>query len=359
MLLASVETALASAGQRKSGEGRVLVACSGGADSSVLAEVVVRMLGARRVILGHVDHGVRPGSEEDVPFVRALAEQLGCEFVSDRLPPGPDDEARLRTERYACLEKQRIRVRADVIVTGHTADDQAETVLFGLLRSTHAGSLRGIRARNGSVLRPMLDVPRAEVRRYALARSIKFREDPTNSEPRYLRNRIRKELLPLIERRYRLGFGLRLAALAKEFAGDLNTAPRQAVLSEGSTPAPEPGPEGQDIVFWRSPWTGGEVPRDPSTVMFDAAELPRLVVRAVRPGDRMQPFGLPGTKKLQDVFVDAKLPRAERTWVRVVADPDGEVLWVPGLVRSARAPVTPRTREVWILTCGGRSSGSL
>ncbi|MFO0726762.1 MAG: tRNA lysidine(34) synthetase TilS [Myxococcota bacterium] len=355
MLLSAVERALGAAGEARTGEGRVLVACSGGRDSAVLADAVARILGARRVILGHVDHAVRPGSAEDARFVEAIAAGLGAAALTEVLPPGSDDEARLRELRYQALERMRVIARASLILTAHTADDQAETVLFGLLRSTHPASLRGIRRRNGHLLRPLLSVSRAEVGRYARAESVKYREDPTNLEPRYLRNRIRKELLPLIESRYRAGFAERLAALAEEAAVPMNELPAPLVPQVGA----EVDRIEHTLEMTRAPWSGGEVPRDRQTAVFDAAELPSLIVRGASPGDRVRPFGLGGSKKLQDVLVDAKVPRAERTWVRVVAAPDGEILWVPGLVRSARAPVTASTREVWILTCGGRSSESL
>ena len=83
-------------------------------------------------------------------------------------------------------------------------------------------------------------------------------------------------------------------------------------------------------------------------MVFDGEALVRPHVRLIRPGDRVQPFGMKGRKKVQDVLVDEKFPRSLRKRLIVVADGDGEVLWVPGIVRSARAPVVVSTRDVWI-----------
>ena len=337
MLLAAFDRHLSVMSENDS----VLVACSGGLDSVVLLDVAIDRLGCPRVTAGHVDHSVRPGSDRDAGFVAELAAQLGVSCLRAPLEPGPSDEATLRDKRYAALEAQRIEAGASWILTAHHADDQAETVLLGLIRRTTPASLAGIPARRDHILRPLLEVPRAELVEWAERRGLRWRDDPTNAEPRYLRNRIRRELLPLLEARYRPGLRKRLAKLA---AG-----------MERPTPVPTNRREGHRVVvpcepgiqFRREPYDGGPLGDGKVMARFDAARIDTPVVRQVRAGDRIRPFGMDGRRKLQDVLGDAKVPK-DRRWQRlVVASSDGAVLWVPGLLRSAEAPVTDETREVW------------
>jgi tRNA(Ile)-lysidine synthetase-like protein len=359
MLLAELDRALAGLGP----EERVLVACSGGVDSVVLLHAAVGRLGCRRVIAAHVDHATRASSSEDAAFVGRLSEEFGIELRTTRLASGPASEARLRELRYAALEAERERVGARLILLGHHAGDQAETVLLGLLRTTRVEALGGMPACRGALSRPFLGVEREAILAYARAQRLTWRDDPTNLDPGYLRNRIRKELLPLLERRYRPGIRRRLAALAAE-------RERQEPSLSANRSTPSPVTEDVPFVFpaivlERRPWLGGQLPDGKSEAAFDAALLPSPVVRAPRSGDRIQPFGMDGHKKLQDVLVDAKVPRTLRGGLLIVATPGGEVVWVPGLVRSALAPIGPGTREAWIFrrpedtTCDGAQQRSL
>lgn len=368
MLLAALERALAEAGIDRRGEGRVLIACSGGVDSVCLAHAASTLLGARRVVLGHVDHRVRPGSGEDASLVRALGDALGSEVSCSVLEPGPDDEARLRRARYLALEEARQRCSAALVLTAHTRDDQAETVLLGLVRRTRLAGLIGIAPRRGTVVRPWLGVPRGAILAYAARHRLAWREDPTNPEPRYLRNRIRKELLPLLERRYRPGITARLGRLAEEARARDDRAPAavaRAALNSAPPRRVEVWVERTSIRVERRPWVDAPLPDGKRGAVFDAALLAMPVIRPVRSGDRIQPFGMEGHRKLQDVLVDAKVPRDARTWVWVVAGEGAEVHWVPGIVRSAAAPVGSQTREVWIFsqdaaaTCDEAPEGSV
>lgn len=371
MIVAEVARTLAAVGVERRGESRVLVACSGGADSVVLAHAAVVHLGARRVVLGHVDHAVRAGSPADAAWVEGYAARLGAESCVTRLEPGPDDEARLRVARYAALEAQRAAAGAAWILTAHSADDQAETVLLGLIRGPHPRVLAGMPARRGPILRPLLEVPRATIRAYAARAHLDWREDPSNPEPRWLRNRLRKELLPLIEARYRAGFAARLARLAAELGSSDDASPiggpdvlrapgGPAPRGRTNRPAPPPVVSPVEIAIERRAWSATPLPAGPAVALFDADVLDRLVVRAIRPGDRIRPMGLGGSKKLQDVLVDAKVPREARDGLWVAAHPaTGEVVWVPGLARSEVAPVTTSTTQVWILTCGRSADPSL
>jgi len=357
VILSAFDRALADLGAEET----VLVACSGGVDSVLLADLAVERLGARRVVIAHLDHAVRPGSEEDSAFVEDFAAKLRARFVRGRLPPGGSGEARLRTERYAFLEAERERAGARWVLTGHNRDDQAETVLLALIRSARASGLAGMSARSGTILRPLLDVPRAEIEGEARRRALIWREDPTNREPAYLRNRIRKELMPLLERRYRPGISARLAELAREMqhGPPVADAPNSAAEPRvGHVEVP-------DIVVERRPWRGGPIPDGKHIAAFDAHGLERAVVRRIRAGDRIRPFGMRGRRKVHDVLVDAKVPREARPWILVVATPEGEVVWVPGVLRSGLAPIGPSTEEVWFceqlqpVTCGDEPERSL
>jgi tRNA(Ile)-lysidine synthetase-like protein len=348
VLLGEVERRLSERRILRRGESRVLVACSGGRDSVVLAHAACALLGARRVVLGHVDHRTRADSHLDAALVERLANELGASFAAAALLPGPSDEARLRRLRYAALEELRRAQGASHILTAHTEDDQAETVLLVLVRSARPSALAGIPFARGRVLRPMLFVPRSEVARYAAAHRLAFRDDPTNFEPRYLRNRIRKELLPLLESRYRANMAKRLARLAARIdrLARLDRATRD--VEPPKTSEESPSHAVCAIAFEHRKWTGEAIPDTRQVAIFDADVLQRPVVRLARPGDRIQPFGMDGRRKVRDLLREARVPASQRASFPIVTDERGAVLWVPGAARSSAYPVGPLTRNVWV-----------
>jgi tRNA(Ile)-lysidine synthase len=184
--------------------GPVLVALGGGADSALCAWAVVR---ARRPVrAATVDHGL-PASPVLIATAQALAAHLGIEH---RLLPARargHSEGALRAARYAALEAE--AAPGEIIVTGHTADDHAETVLGNLLRGAGAGGLAGIPERRGRWHRPLLDLSRAEVRAAADFLGLPYTDDPGNADLSRRRNVLRHEVLPLLEER--LGPGVRAA----------------------------------------------------------------------------------------------------------------------------------------------------
>lgn len=357
MLVAAFERALERAGVGPSD--RVLVACSGGLDSVVLLDLCLERLGAPRVVVAHVDHAVRANSGRDADFVAAFAAREGIEAWSGRLPPGPPDEARLRRLRYRALESARRALGADWILTAHHRGDQAESVLIGLVRSARPTALRGIPERRGRILRPLLAVPRGELLARAERRGLAWREDPTNREPRQLRSRIRKELLPLLESRYRPGMEARLARLAARLATPDHVAgadvpeagsPPEAGSGTGAGAGVPLAAEGPELRIDRRVWPPEGLPLGDGRrrAVFDAAVLGAPRLRPARTADRVQPFGMLGHRKLQDVWVDAKLPPSQRARWLVLCDAAGTVAWVPGLLRSGLAPVGPTTEVVWV-----------
>jgi tRNA(Ile)-lysidine synthase len=159
---------------------------------------------------------VRPGSGDDARWVLAQAERLGVPARAVRLPEGPDDEARLREGRRAAWAP--VIDAGGVVATGHHRRDQAETVLLQLLRGGGGAARQGMRWSHGGVVRPLLDTSEEALTAYAEARGLSWRDDPSNREPRYLRNRVRHELLPLLEalRPGAVGALARSAALAAD-----------------------------------------------------------------------------------------------------------------------------------------------
>jgi tRNA(Ile)-lysidine synthase len=189
-----------------------VVAVSGGADSVALARAL-HEAGCGPFIIGHLNHGLRgEESDADEAFVRNLARSLGSGCLSARIDAakeaaGANLEATARRLRYQFLEKTAAGAGAGWIATGHTADDQAETVLHRLIRGTGLQGLRGI-ARGvprsadfapRRIVRPLLSITRSEILDYLVSLDQPYRTDSSNADSRFTRNRIRAELVPLLE----------------------------------------------------------------------------------------------------------------------------------------------------------------
>jgi tRNA(Ile)-lysidine synthase len=179
---------------------RVVVACSGGADS--LALLVHACAASLDVVVVHVDHGLRAGSERDAQVVRDAAARFGAEVrvVALELDARANLEARAREARYAALERIADDVDAVAILVGHTRDDQAETVLLALLRGSGAAGLAGMPARRGRVVRPLLGLRRAETRELCARLGLVPVVDPMNDELHHRRVWLRREIIPRLER---------------------------------------------------------------------------------------------------------------------------------------------------------------
>jgi len=199
--------ALAAAGVPADGDG-VAVAVSGGADSLALLHALRVLAGPRgwRLAVLTVDHGLRPGSAADAAFVADHAKSLGLPVRLLTLGPGDlaahrraGPEAAARAARYGALWPAAGDLGCRWLATGHTLDDQAETVLLQLLRGAGPDGLGGMAVHSGRLLRPLLGVRRAETRACCAAAALPWREDPTNAGDDPLRNRVRGRLLPLLE----------------------------------------------------------------------------------------------------------------------------------------------------------------
>jgi tRNA(Ile)-lysidine synthase len=185
-------------------DGRIVLAVSGGPDSMALLHGAASAGLGWQLTVGHLDHALRDDSATDAAFVTDAAAALGLKSTVRRT----DVAALARTEGRSIEDagrEARYRFLAELagerglVMTAHTADDAAETVLINLLRGAGLAGAAGIPARRGHVLRPLLGERRATLRAWLAGAGIAYRDDPTNADPAYLRNRVRAELLPMME----------------------------------------------------------------------------------------------------------------------------------------------------------------
>lgn len=180
---------------------RLVVAVSAGADSTALLHLLRFAVDGspHRLVVGHFDHRMRPDSGDDARWVRGVARAWGLRVEVGTASEVPRGEAEARTVRWRFLESLRASIGAEGVVTAHHRDDQVETVLHHLARGSGLRGLSGIRPRTGTRLRPLLDEPRSELRRWAREAGLRWRTDPSNALPIGPRNRLRNELIPLLE----------------------------------------------------------------------------------------------------------------------------------------------------------------
>ncbi len=399
---------------------RVLLAVSGGPDSTAMLHGLAHLrarLGSIQLEAAVVDHGLRPEAAAEAEAVArgCAALGLGCRVltldVSGKRARGESLQMAARRLRLAALEEAAAAAGCQKIALGHTADDQAETVLFRIVRGTGLRGLAGIPYRRGPFVRPLLDVRRSEVLAFLRRRGIPHLEDPSNGDRRFARARVRREWLPFLaaenprvveallslareardtgtaraaaaawrsDPRLAGRVGLAIERLAARPSGTRRISFRGGVAEvrygdvilhagsdakpqagdRGATPEPlpvpvpgpgsyrwEPGPATVDV---RLVQAGGGPPR--GVASFDAGWLDRgLVLRRLRPGDRMRPRGGTGSRKLQDLLVDAKIARERRRGLPalVAGGGDGPILYVPGL-RASEEGRPPAEARCWI-----------
>ncbi|KIX12031.1 hypothetical protein X474_21255 [Dethiosulfatarculus sandiegensis] len=182
--------------------GVILAAVSGGSDSVALLRLLKKSAAQKgwKIIVAHIDHGLRKESSEDALFVKRLARELGLDFELIKVKvksQGRSLEEAARTARLKALFELAKEVKAKAIALGHTADDQAETLLTRILTGTGPTGLAGIRANNGLLWRPCLHLTRKDLEGYLKKVGQKWRLDQTNLEDRFLRNRVRNHIIPL------------------------------------------------------------------------------------------------------------------------------------------------------------------
>ncbi|HEY3418060.1 MAG TPA: tRNA lysidine(34) synthetase TilS [Armatimonadota bacterium] len=424
---------------------RLLVAVSGGPDSVALLDLLATQLAPAMglwLAVGHVHHGLRAEAGEDADFVQRLAERydLPCLVSYEDVPArmaaaGESLETAAREVRYAALQRMAHALSLGNIVTGHTADDQAETVLMRLLRGSGTTGLAAIPPRRDNIVRPLLPIWRSEILAYLRARALPYQTDASNASTAMLRNRLRLELLPLLERDYTPRIRERLARLAElsrdddavlsKLADDayrrLSRPRREGIALPVSTDLPPAlfrrvlrralldlrgSLEGIDFDHLQAiaglatgqeaHLPGARVVREAGSFVFlpvlmEKAEIPAttlpvpgrlilpgsvlvaeeswgspelqggdvaiidvaavdgpLTVRSWQPGDRFRPFGAPGSRKLQDIFVDARVPRRLRAGVPLILDRHG-IIWIAGFRIADRVKRVPTTTKQFIL----------
>jgi len=392
----AVRTAVARA-LEGTGSDAIGIACSGGPDSMALADATIAEAGAARITLLHVDHGLRPGSSRDGEMVSHWADEIGvhCLVVRVEVDDGASLEDAARRARYAVLGRLARRLGLSWVLTAHTARDQAETVLMRILRGAGPGGLAGIPPRRSRYLRPLLDLPRSTIDAYVEARGLPTVVDLMNNDPRFLRSRIRHELLPQLARENpRIEEALcRLADSAREWseaidmaadklvAGELDcsalaAAPpavakralARAAAAAGLAPEAVHLDELRELCAAATAGTrtldlpGGRAVRvygrmqfvpflamtlSPPALAVDGPDGP-YEVRPWRPGDRMRPPRLNGrSRKLSDLYTDARVPRGLRVSARVVVrSRDGAIVWAEHLGPALGADVTVTPAEI-------------
>jgi tRNA(Ile)-lysidine synthase len=412
---------------------RVLVAVSGGADSVALLHLLHRLTPSRHFHLevAHLDHALRPDSPADAAHVRELCAQLRVPLHERRIDiaalakgvrGGLEETAReARRDFLREIAQQR---GCDRVALAHQRDDQAETFLLRLLRGAGTAGLAGMRSFDPPFVRPLLPFPREELIAWLASEGLAWREDPSNRDPAFTRNRVRHELLPLLES-YQPAIRVRLAELCRQLGDDesdwaarvdaelqrhaefaagecrlpcavltgaspalagrlvraalqqvrgdlrrLDAGHIRAILALASGRRPQgdlslPGawvarrydqlllrrlpPPVPTLAAMTIAGPGHYPLGDGRVLSVDLVERPAgegglvvefdadqvsfpLTVRAPQPGDRLHPQGMTGSKKLQDLFVDLKLPREMRQRVALVLGAE-RLLWVAGLRR--------------------------
>ncbi|MGI8858049.1 MAG: tRNA lysidine(34) synthetase TilS [Thermomicrobiales bacterium] len=299
------------------GASNLLIACSGGADSTCLAHAVVAVAQQNgwTVTIAHVRHGLRPDDSRDDEAVRALAASLNTPFAHgaltwpDHAQPERVSEAALRAGRYAALARMARAAGAGVILTGHTMDDQAETILLHLLRGTGLTGLTGmdtsaalpIGDENSNeqtedhlrIVRPLLGIQRAETEAYCAAHRLTVIHDPSNDDQQWTRNWLRHTVLPELRTRN--------PAIAETLARAARTLGADAQFLEEETAR----------AFTRSDW---RIEKDVSVIDHRAfaSEPPALRMRMVRTLLEQYGSSLPGADLVKQADASLSAERSTR-----------------------------------------------
>ena len=409
---------------------KLLVGVSGGPDSVALLDALVEL--GWRPHVAHLNHQLRGvASDADAEFVRQLAAGYDLPSTIEACTVTPDEES-ARNARHKFFARVAEQTGIKKLALAHTADDQVETFLLRLLRGAGVPGLVGIwpERQLGAlrVIRPLLKIRRPEIMECLSSKKLPYREDASNADTRFTRNRIRHELLPLLEREYNPAIRevlLNTAEILRDedfyllhhvaqrfymaacqndavnvktlasypiaiqrrvlrfwlggdsengpsFAFDQIEAVRHTVL--GDSPSAEVSLPGDLVVFREYEWLQKALREDLEPVhgrwelglsgetvihelrmkfivgeageRFDADALGTgPFVRTWKNGDRFQPLGMTDTKKLQDFFVDEKVPRRQRGHTPLVCAADGRIAWVVGQRIAEPFKVTGRTRR--------------
>ena len=338
------------------------LAVSGGADSTALLAVLADLRDALDfdAIVLHVDHGLRPDSHDDARFVEALAARFGlpCRTLRARIRRRPREslEMAARRTRLAFFARMTRELGLDAIATGHHADDVAETFIMRMARGAGPEGLAGLKPVSHvdgiTFIRPLLGLRDSDLRAYLRRRGLTWREDSTNADTSILRNKVRHVILPFLREHLDPHITEHLCKSAAILRGDLRGAPLAPAVAQKRDPPPH-------YLLAIAPATGYAPRAEAIGTLPAACEMSRaalagrtLELRRWRAGDRIAPTGLNGhSRKLQDVFVTAKVPPSVRADLPLICDAaTGEVLWVPGYRIAQSVAVESATAPSWRFT---------
>ena len=339
------------------------LAVSGGADSTALLAALADLRDALDfdAVVLHVDHGLRPDSHDDARFVEALAARFGlpCRTLRARIRRRPREslEMAARRTRLAFFARMTRELGLDAIATGHHADDVAETFIMRMARGAGPEGLAGLKPVSHvdgiTFIRPLLDVRDAELKDFLRRRGMDWREDASNADISILRNKVRHIVLPWLKENLDRRLTEHICKTAAILRGDL-TRPAEKP-AEKTTPQRA----ASSFILRIEPGTGFErtpqsIGKTPATACLSRHALAgrTLELRPWRAGDRIAPTGMGGrSRKLQDVFVTAKVPQHIRRSLPVLADAEtGEILWLPGYRIAQSAAVESVDSPSWRLT---------
>jgi tRNA(Ile)-lysidine synthase len=371
LLLTHLARALSGPGAPSAGE-TVVAGLSGGADSVAQLDALLALAPTHgfRVVAAHLDHGLRSTSKDDASFCRDLCARLGvplrsgsADVAAHARRSGMSVEEAGREERYAFLRRVKEDEGALAIAVAHTRDDQAETLLLRLLRGAGRRGLGAMRPRAGDLWRPLLSASRAEVLEHLRARGLSWREDASNADPAFLRNRVRAELLPYLESRF-------------------NPSAREALARAAAVLAEEDDllDEMTDALWARASRADGRAVALDRVVLRQAprALARRVLRRALQETGGLKGVGHAHVEKLLALAGGASgrrlpLPGGREAWVRfgdlrigsrrAAAEPFVLELPVPGRVelpdgeslvaRPARGPASARDRSAVVAAPDG------
>jgi len=433
---------------------KIIIGVSGGADSLALLNIFheIKALFSLQLVAAHVHHGLRgKDADADAEFVEQICRDWQIPFYLKRADVrklaadwGISEEEAGRRVRYEFFDQLLRDLNGQKIALGHHRDDQAETILFNLIRGTGIKGLQGMKpVREGKIIRPLLQISKEEIEQYCYEKGLKFRVDATNEENVYVRNRIRNVVIPYIKKHFNPNFSDSLVRMGDilaeedqflscyteelfnkwatisageisiplEFLNDCCKAIRRRVIrlavermagsmkdisythieqilnialdsSVGSMldlpgnlrvkkdyemlcfsssknsdsfsafqyPIPVPGRvhiEDLNVeITCRRVDRPDVLNRGPWCIYIDSDKIKgSLWVRNRRDGDRFQPLGMKGTKKLKDYFIDRKIPRDQRDAIPLVVD-ESNIVWVAGYQLNDNYKVTPNTTNV-------------
>jgi tRNA(Ile)-lysidine synthase len=367
------------------GQGRIGIACSGGADSMALADAVIAV--APDAVVIHIDHGLSPGSGVVAEGVSTWAQGQGATAVVRRVTVDDDAsiEAAAREARYDAFEALRDELGLSTIWLAHTARDQAETVMMRILRGTGPAGLAAMAPQRDYFVRPLLEIPRDVIDAYVVERGLPTWADPMNEDTTLTRVRLRKQILPALRQENpSLDDALcRLAAASREWVDAIDAIAAQfgafpitcsalatqpaAIRKRAYAIALDRAGLGYDAVHLDaiddlvSATAAGErsidLPRGQLVRSYDtidlrhSSELPGddlappagpYELRVWLPGDRMKPARLKGrSRKLSDLFIDLKVSREVRRAARVVIrTTDGAIVWAEHIGLAFEEPAS-------------------